>query len=130
MKYIIDTSFFIALMIPNDTNHEKAKKILSEKQILHSDVIFNNFIIEEVFTVLTYKWWREISKWFYKLLNVFNIIFPSTGIYQYIEFYNNFDIKISFADMSIIYDWLKHNCELITFDKQQEKIFLKFRDKL
>jgi hypothetical protein len=79
---------------------------------------------------LTYKWWREISKWFYKLLNVFNIIFPSTGIYQYIEFYNNFDIKISFADMAIIFDWLKHNCELITFDKQQEKIFLNIKDKI
>jgi predicted nucleic acid-binding protein len=55
MKYIVDTSFFIALIMPNDINHEKAKQILLEKQILHNDVIFNNFIIEEVFTVLTYK---------------------------------------------------------------------------
>jgi len=37
------------------------------------------------------------------------------------------DKKISFADISIVYDWLYYNCELISFDKQQLSIFNKLK---
>ncbi len=123
MKYIIDTSFFISLFLEEDINHEEAKKILKEKNILTNDVIMNPFIIEEVFTILTYKWWKKFSDNFFKSLKIFNIIYSSTSMEKYINFYSNVEQKISFADISIIYDWIYYNCELISFDKQQKWIF-------
>ena len=123
MKYIIDTSFFISLFLEEDINHEEAKNILKEKSILTNDVIMNPFIIEEVFTILTYKWWKKFSDNFFKSLKIFNIIYSSTSMEKYINFYSNVEQKISFADISIIYDWIYYNCELISFDKQQKWIF-------
>ena len=123
MKYIIDTSFFISLFLEEDVNHEEAKKILKEKNILTNDIIMNPFIIEEVFTILTYKWWKKFSDNFFKSLKIFNIIYSSTSMEKYINFYSNVEQKISFADISIIYDWIYYNCELISFDKQQKGIF-------
>jgi len=123
MKYIIDTSFFISLFLEEDINHEEAKNILKEKSILTNDVIMNPFIIEEVFTILTYKWWKKFSDNFFKSLKIFNIIYSSTSMEKYINFYSNVEQKISFADISIIYDWIYYNCELISFDKQQNWIF-------
>ena len=83
----------------------------------------NPFIIEEVFTILTYKWWKKFSDNFFKSLRIFNIIYSSTSMEKYITFYSNVEQKISFADISIIYDWIYYNCELISFDKQQKWIF-------
>jgi len=55
MKYIIDTSFFVALFLVTDVNHEKAKKILISKKLTLVDIVLNDFVIEETFTILTYK---------------------------------------------------------------------------
>lgn len=128
MKYIIDTSFFIALFLTNDINHSKAKEILIKNNILKSDIILNNFIIEETSTILTYKHSNQLSFSFLESIGIFNSIFPETWIYNYMDFYKSLNKKISFADSSIIYDWIIYNCELITFDKQQKNIFSKIRN--
>ncbi len=130
MKYIIDTSFWVALFLSDDINHEKAKEIFLEKDILKNDIIMNNFIIEETFTILVYKWTKEIKNNFYHSLAIFTILYSSNSINKYIDFYQNINNKISFADIWVIYDWLTYNCELITFDKQQEKIYKSLINKI
>ncbi len=130
MKYIIDTSFFVALFLVTDVNHEKAKKILISKKLTLVDIVLNDFVIEETFTILTYKWWKKLSNNFSNSLKVLNIIYSSTSIQQYIHNYNLIDTKISFADIWVIYDGLNYNCELISFDKQQKSIYKKLKSQI
>ena len=129
MKYIIDISFFIALFLDCDINHPKAKKLLILNDVLSKDIVLNNFVIEETFTILTYKWWKNLSKIFSESLKTFNPIYSSTSIKQYINFYDLVEKKISFADIWVIYDWLSYWCELITFDKQQENFYSTLKSK-
>ena len=126
MKYTLDSSFLVALFYSSDINHEKAKNILIAEKLLECDIFINNFIIEEVTTVLTYKWWKKLWDNFLNAINVFNIIYCSTSIEKYISFFKNFESKISFADIAILYDSLAYNTKLISFDKQQNNLYKKY----
>ena len=127
MKYTIDSSFWVSFFYVNDVNHEKAKEIFIEKNLIDKDIIINSFIVEEVTTILTYKWWKELWDNFLEALEVFNLIYSSVSIKDYILFYKNINNKISFADTSILYDAIYYNTKLITFDKQQETIYLNIK---
>jgi len=123
MKYTLDSSFWVSFFYWDDTNHEKAKEIFLTEHLVEKDIIINNFIIEEVSTVLTYKWWKKLSDNFLNALNIFNLIYSSIWIKDYISFYKEFQNKISFADIAILYDAIYYNTKLISFDKQQKSLF-------
>jgi len=123
MKYTLDSSFWVSFFYWNDINHERAKEIFLSEHLVEKDIIINNFIIEEVSTVLTYKWWKKLSNNFLDALEIFNLFYSNVSIKDYINFYQEFQNKISFADIAILYDAIYYNTKLISFDKQQKNLF-------
>lgn len=123
MKIIIDSSFWVALFLPQDSNHDIAVKIAKEIDIVNQTVFINNFVIEETLTILTYKGTKNIAAEFLNAMNDIGILYTSSSIDEHIGYFYVTKHKISFADHSIIFDAIKYNLHLITFDKQQEKIW-------
>lgn len=119
----VDSSFLISLLYKNGSLHEKAKELFFYLWIEKSIVIINNFIIEEVTTVFTYKWFINLVPYFYKLLDSLNTNYSNLSIEDYKMFFLKLNKKISFADSSIILDSLKYKAKIVTFDEQLERIF-------
>ena len=72
MKYFLDTSFILALVLDADSNHEKALKLL---YLFDEDCYINNNVLNEVLTLIGRKLnisaAREV---YYGLIDTFTIL--------------------------------------------------------
>ena len=116
MKYIFDSSFLISLYLSEDTNHEKALKIFSE---LNENSVFyiNEIVYIELLTVITYKKWFKYVKEIKAIINDLNTIIINSWNLEYINYFEYLWKKISIADCSVLYDSIKYNCFILSFDK-------------
>jgi len=123
--YIIDSSVWVSLFLDFDSNHKKS--ILIFETIINSKIILPYCVINEVVTVLTYKWNKNISHSFLNFIKDNNDIFiENDNIFEEIDFFTSISSRVSFTDTSVIMIAKKHWLDLITFDKQMIWIFKKF----
>jgi len=121
MKYIFDSSFLISLYLKEDSNHEKALKLFSK---LNENSIFyiNEIILIELLTVITYKKWFKYVKEMKSIINDLNTIIINSWNSEYINYFEYIWKKISIADCSVLYDAIKFDCDILSFDKDLLKL--------
>ncbi len=122
---VADSSFLVALFLPYDTNHERAKELFMKADT----VIIPYEILIETLTVLLYKENAEFMKAVYETMEsteTFVIYFSNQ---KYLErsltLFLNQKNKLSYFDYAAITlsKLLKQN--LLTFDERQLKEFFR-----
>jgi len=128
-KYVIDTSLIISYFLSEDPLHENALKLFTEKDIFNQYINCSDFVLSEILTVAIYKWWINFSKFIFDTINKLDHFQLHKQDIQYI-INNTFFLKekISICDVSWIILAIHTWSELLTFDKQQKKIYNKFRN--
>ncbi len=124
--FIADSSFLVALFLPNDYNHEKAKNIFIKNQ---EKIFISNIILYETLTVINYKGSSKEKKQAYERIisnNIFCIetITKSELDNILVEFVNH-STKLSFPDVCVVYIANKIKSKVFTFDKNILKILKK-----
>ncbi|MEK7116998.1 MAG: type II toxin-antitoxin system VapC family toxin [Patescibacteria group bacterium] len=114
---IVDSNVIIAANDPNDSDHEHA--LFWADKIKDKTIYLHQYIVQEVATVLCYKFGTEVVKDFLEnVLNSENIILPFSDINKEMEFFLKLNKKISFADATLIKISKEKGIPLLTFDKQ------------
>ncbi len=121
---IPDSSFLVALFLPEDVNHEKAKVIFEkeEKFLVPEDVV------KETLTVITYKRNFNYTTKIWEILSsseVFEIL--KEDFKKLMNFYLSIKKKISYFDACVIYFSLITNSPPCSFDKKLLTIWKSFR---
>lgn len=120
--YIIDSSVWVSLFLDFDANHIESLNIF--ENVSNSKIILPYCVINEVCSVLTYKWNKQIANSFLKFITDNEDIFiENDNIFKEIDFFLLNDKKVSFTDLSVIKIALDYWLDLITFDKQMASIF-------
>lgn len=130
MKYFLDTSFIMALVLDSDSNHEKALKLV---YVLNEECYINNNVLNEVLTLtgrrLSIDAAREI---YYGLIDTFTILneydinnYNNKNFEIFEEFVgsNSKKTKLSFTDSSIVLTMKEHDISnLLSFDDEFKKV--------
>lgn len=130
MKYFLDTSFILALVLVSDSNYEKALKI---SDILDEDCYINNNVLNEILTLTGRKLNINSSKELYYslidsfyLLNEYDIFNYTSKTFQIFEKYvgqNSNKTKLSFTDSSIIVTMKEYGItNLVSFDEEFKRV--------
>lgn len=120
MAHLVDSSVWVALFLDFDAQHRKAERIIRN---LDSQIYASYGVIAEVATVLAYKQSKASANHFISYLRDnrdFAII--NDDALEEMNFYASIADKISFVDAALIFLSRKLGAELITFDKQLERI--------
>ncbi len=129
-KFLLDSSFLVALFLENDVHHEKVLNFFIA--IPQHGVLFfvSQRVIEEVATVLTYKGGKNVSEKFLDFIDndeLFRIL--DNDHHNELDFYRNQILdNISFIDASLIYQSGLFDLEILTFDKELIKIAYSFKN--
>lgn len=119
--FVVDSSVFIARYDELDTNHDNATLILRE--LSQALLIIHPYVVQEVVTVLTYKFGAAAGKQFIDdIRRSENILIPAVDINTDMEYFRSHSKKISFTDSSLINLSESLNASLLTFDKQMTRI--------
>ena len=130
MKYFLDTSFILALVLDSDSNHNKAVKL---KHVLSEECFINNNLLNEVITLIGRKINVSSAKELYynlidsfEVLNEYSILNYTSENFKIFEKYvgiNSNKSKLSFTDSSIILTMKEFNIpNLISFDNKFKKV--------
>ena len=130
MKYFLDTSFILALVLDSDSNHNKAVKL---KHVLSEECFINNNVLNEVLTFIGRKINVSSAKELYynlidsfEVLNEYSILNYTSENFKIFEKYvgiNSNKSKLSFTDSSIILTMKEFNIpNLISFDNEFKKV--------
>ncbi|MBR0058557.1 MAG: type II toxin-antitoxin system VapC family toxin [Methanobrevibacter sp.] len=130
MKYFLDTSFIMALVLNSDANYNKAVKL---DYILNEKCFINNNVLNEVLTLTGRKINIDSAKEIYynlidsfEVLNEYNILNYNSENFKIFEKYigiNSNKTKLSFTDSSIILTMKEFEIDsLVTFDKEFKRI--------
>lgn len=127
-SYIFDTSFLISLLDIDDMNHAKALEIISDIDIWNNmnKFFINDIILNETFTVLNYKKWFVFLEKFEAFLEQIEVIYLSWNNEEYLSFFKMILGKVSVPDSSVLYDGMKHDLEILSFDKEMMKLYAKY----
>lgn len=126
MKYFLDTSFILALVLDSDSNHENALKLIG---VLSEDCYINNNVLNEVLSLSGRKLNIDAAREIYyglidtfTILNEYDIVNYNTKTFEIFEKYvgvKSEKIKLSFTDASIILTMQEYNIEnLVSFDDE------------
>lgn len=119
--YILDSSVWIALFLDFDTQHEKACEVI---EFLNGKIFVPYCVISEVSTVLSYKSSKKQADLFLDYLDNNRDIIKLNNDYDTdIEIYKNVEMKVSFADVSIVSIAINQNLSLVTFDNQMKSLY-------
>lgn len=124
-KIILDSCVFIALYNENDEFHNEAISIFE----FYKDniILVSNYVIQEVTTVLTYKFWKQKADLFIDdIMNSNNILILQSDTFEEMKFFKTINSKMSFTDISLLYLSIKQDSLLITFDKQLLNLYKKY----
>lgn len=130
MKYFLDTSFILALILDSDSNHDKAKNL---SYVLNEECYINNNVLNEVLTLTGRKLNINSAKELYynlidsfELLNEYDILNYNSENFKIFETYvgtNSNKTKLSFTDSSIVLTMKSFKIKnLVSFDKEFEKV--------
>ena len=123
-KYILDSSYLIALYLQEDVNHTRALEIF--KIIKNSELYIHTHVIAEVVTILTYRMGQNLSfKFLVETQSSSNIHLLESNISEQIEDFKILNKKISFTDSVILAIAKRSKYDLVTFDKQMLTILNK-----
>jgi len=121
-KIFIDTGFIVALFIPKEKHHERAKEILPE--IDKKEKVICQSVINETIALVNKKAGVEASKRVYKaMLDYFTIMTEDMELYN-----DSMNILIKYHKLSltdsIIVNLMKRSniYELVSFDEDFDKI--------
>lgn len=118
---IIDTSIWVSFFIPNDSNHEKAKQLILNKN--SEDIILSEYIYTESLNVFRAKFTEKNSKNFTEFLNYLDISLSysdSTIIRLATKYFFHFK-KLSFTDCLILASAKINDYQIATFDIDLQK---------
>lgn len=130
MKYFLDTSFIMALVLDSDTNYNKAVKL---DYILNEKCFINNNVLNEVLTLTGRKINIDSAKEIYynlidsfEVLNEYDILNYNSENFKIFEKYvgiNSNKTKLSFTDSSIILTMKEFEIDsLVTFDNEFKRV--------
>ena len=130
MKYFLDTSFILALVLNSDSNYKKA---VNFAYVLNEKCYINNNVLNEVLTLIGRKLDINSAKELYyniidsfELLNEYDISNYNSENFNIFEKYvgeNSKKTKLSFTDSSIILTMKEYNIpNLVSFDKEFKKV--------
>ena len=130
MKYFLDTSFIMALVLNSDANYDKAVKL---DYILNEKCFINNNVLNEVLTLTGRKINIDSAKEIYynlidsfEVLDEYDILNYNSENLKIFEKYigiNSNKTKLSFTDSSIILTMKEFEIDsLVTFDKEFKRI--------
>ena len=130
MKYFLDTSFIMALILDSDSNHEKALKLV---YALNEDCFINNNVLNEVLTLAGRKLSIDAAREIYyglidtfTLLNEYDIANYNNKNFEIFEEFvgsNSKKSKLSFTDSSIVLTMREHDISnLLSFDEEFKKV--------
>lgn len=127
MKIFLDTSFIVSSIIKTDFNHEKAKKLIINEDLLNNECYISNLIINEIVTVIGNKLGLTAAIEAYELVNDnFNILNEyeiNNFNDKVLDVYRLTNTKLSFTDSSIIILMQEYGIEkLVSFDKEFKRI--------
>lgn len=123
-KFILDSNIYIAFYYKGDTLHEQALSLI--KEVSKAEIIVPYCVIQEVTTILTYRFGKKYAKQFIDdLQSAENCLIINNNAEEEMEFFKKFPQKISFTDTSLIYLSKKHRASLITLDKQLLNLYKK-----
>ncbi|MBI5414009.1 PIN domain-containing protein [Candidatus Peregrinibacteria bacterium] len=85
-------------------------------------------LLSEILTVLSYKHSKKLANFVldYILTDIRFILIESITLEE-LSFWRDISTKISFADITLVFLAYKYNASLVTFDKEQEKLYLKYK---
>lgn len=126
-KLIVDTSFWISYLINNDINHSLSMKFI-DSTIRKSEIYISNYILMEVYTVISQKMGKVylndiVKKEIFSNSNIIEIFVnekDNSNIYK--EYLKTNIMDASFVDISILYIAKKHGLKILTFDKHFKKL--------
>lgn len=130
MKYFLDTSFILAIVLDSDSNYKKAVNLA---YVLNEKCYINNNVLNEVLTLIGRKLDINSAKELYyniidsfELLNEYDISNYNSENFNIFEKYlgeNSKKTKLSFTDSSIILTMKEYNIpNLVSFDKEFKKV--------
>lgn len=130
MKYFLDSSFILALILKTDANHEKAFELVD---VLNEDCYINHNVLNEVLTLVGRKINILAAKEVYytlidnfTLLNEYSIAEYNENTFKIFENYkgsNSNKAKLSFTDSSIVLTMREFEISnLLSFDKEFKRV--------
>lgn len=120
MAYVVDSSVWVALFLDFDTQHRKAAQII---QKLSGTIYIPYCVMAEVTTILTYKYSKPLADNFIAYIrDNRDLKIINNDALDEISFYITIPHRISFVDAALIFLSRKLDAELITLDKQLERI--------
>ena len=114
---IADSSFLVALFMPNDKNYDEAKRGFAQ---VKDRIFVSNIILYETLTVINYKATAEEKRTVYdkimsnKIFMINNL--NETELEEILFDFLSYSNKLSFEDVSVIYLAKKSNSEVLAFD--------------
>lgn len=120
-SFVIDSNVFIAFYDEADSNNSLAKSAL--KELSKGQLIVHPYVIQEVSTILTYRFGLAMAKKFISdIKKSDNIVIPFVNVAGDMEFFISISKKIAFTDAALIALSKESNTALLTFDKQMIRI--------
>ena len=123
---IADTSFIVALSLAEDHSHTKAISLLEQFDVHHEQILILDRVLEETFTVLTYKrgvtYALDIIEKFSKNKNIHIHKLDDNEWSSVLQLAVKLQKKLSFVDYSILYLYLKFREPLLCFDEEIIKL--------
>lgn len=127
MRYIFDTSIWVALFLKNDTHHDEA---LALWRALDGQVVLPYIVVAETASVLTYKHSKRQADKFLQFISKSPCLVPyQNQLRPESDFFIRFSRRLSFADYAVLFAAQTENCPLVTFDKQMRSMFRGMGDK-
>jgi len=115
---VLDTSFLVSFYLTQDVNHEAALKLAEENE--SETMLLSEVILFETLTVLNYKGGLQLAKEAYdelmanKQIRFFH--FTELEKEEITELFFKQTVKLSFADVSVIYLARKSKLKALAFD--------------
>ena len=120
MAKLIDSSVWIALYLEKDAQHAKAKRFfdtLSEKVYLPA------YVVSEVASVLTYKHSKAQADTFVEFVMTHpDIEWLESQSYDDAVYFRSIPVRLSFIDITLVRLATALKVELVTFDRQLERL--------
>lgn len=120
MKHLVDSSVWVGLFLDFDVQHRKAVQLVHKlKGVLYIPYC----VLNEVATVLVYKHSKAQADQFLDYIaQNRDIKLVSDSSKEEIRFYRTISHRISFTDAALLYLSETLDAELITFDRQLNRI--------
>ncbi|MDP2103530.1 MAG: PIN domain-containing protein [Candidatus Gracilibacteria bacterium] len=121
--YILDTSLYCAVFLEEDAHHVNALDMISG---IDEKIYIPYFVFSETITVLTYRHSKELANEFIDfILSDERFVFINEDLLGEVSFWKGIEKRLSYIDIVLVYTAIKYGAELLSFDDEMNKLFLK-----